>query len=430
MLDKMRAPKIVVIGLGYVGLPLAIEFAKIGHTVYGLDINIDKIESLRKGLSYIDGIESSVIEEMVLCGTFRPSSDTCCIAYCDVAIICVPTPLNEVGNKIDLSYVETSFASINRNLHKDMLVILESTVQPGCTTEMTQYMLEGTEYILGEDVFVCFSPERIDPGNKKWNFIEVPKVIAGETPLCLAVGSALYSQIFTHLVPVSSTKVAEMTKLVENTFRSINIAFINDIALLCMRMGIDVFEIIEAAKTKPFGYMPFYPGPGIGGHCIPVDPAYLMECSYNHGYECKTVDLAFAANRRMPFFVFGRICGILKIHTEVECVLLLGMAYKPNISDARESPSRIILEELWARFLVARYHDPFVPSIMVRKDLIVESEPLEILEREKTLVVILTDHSTYDYNYILRHASVVLDTRNALSKVTIPHNCYTYKLFM
>ena len=411
---RSRTAKVGIIGLGYVGLPLAAEFARQGFRVTGIDLETKKVDQVNGGTSYIGDVPSVEIAGLVEQGHLRASSDFSVLAGLDTVNICVPTPLRKTKDP-DLSYILAAVEQIQKHLHPGMLVILESTTYPGTTEELILPRLAETGLEVGRDFFLCFSPERVDPGNRQFNTRNIPKVVGGVTPACTEVGTLFYQQAMETVIPVSSTQVAEMVKLLENTFRSINIGLANEMALLCDAMKIDVWEVIEAAATKPFGFMPFYPGPGLGGHCIPVDPFYLSWKAKMNGVEARFIELAGQINGSMPHFTVTKIQTALNDRMKSvknSRVHLLGMAYKKDIADVRESPALDVLALLHKLGARLSYSDPHVPRVKLA-DLELQSQPLLPSCREADCVVLLTDHSSFDYAGIASQSSLIVDTRNA-----------------
>jgi UDP-N-acetyl-D-glucosamine dehydrogenase len=403
-----------IVGLGYVGLPLAMEFGRAGFEVVGFDIQTEKISLLNQGKSYIQDVPEEVIEPLVAHGRFRATDDFSKLAEMDTINICVPTPLRKTKDP-DMSFIVNSTEQIAKYLRPGTLVILESTTYPGTTDELVLPILEKSGLKVGEDFFVCFSPERVDPGNAKYQTRNIPKVVGGITPACTELGALFYAQSLDTVIPVTSTSVAEMVKLLENTFRMINIGLVNEMAMMCDRMGINVWEVIDAAATKPFGFMPFYPGPGLGGHCIPVDPFYLAWKTRQQGIEARFIDLAGYINGQMPHFVVDKVQHALnesrkplrdsKIH-------VLGVAYKKNIEDVRESPALDIIHVLKQRGAVLSYSDPFVPHLRI-DGLEMDSQDVLASCQAADCVVLITDHSAFDREAILAASPIVVDTRNA-----------------
>ncbi len=405
-----------VIGLGYVGLPLAMEYTRAGIPVIGIDLDGEKIRMIRAGNSYIKDVSSASVRAAVRAGLFRVTSDFSALAETDTVNICVPTPLNKTRDP-DLSYVVNAAEQVAKYMHRDMLIVLESTTYPGTTEEVLAPLFEGKGWKVGRDIFLAFSPERVDPGNPRFTTRNIPKVVGGVTPACTAAAAALYTGVLEKVHPVSKARVAEMTKLLENTFRSVNIALVNEIAIMCDRMGIDVWEVIDAAKTKPFGFIPFYPGPGIGGHCIPLDPFYLSWKAKQFGFESRFIELAGVINRQMPHFVVDKVVEALnrfKKSVNGAKLLILGVAYKKNISDVRESPALDIIQHLANRGARMSYCDPYVP-FLDEPGIRLKADKLSVTAlRKADCVVVVTDHDLFNYGMILRESKVVVDTRNAL----------------
>ena len=429
MRDQLLLRKIVektarvgIIGLGYVGLPLAMEFARAGFTVTGIDSDAERVEQLNRGVSYIRDVESNEIARLIGEKKFQATTDFEVIAEFDTMNICVPTPLRKTKDP-DLSYILAAVEMIKKHLQKGQLVILESTTYPGTTQEILLPMLSEGGFKVGEDFFLAFSPERVDPGNKKFTTKNIPKVVGGITPVCRELAGTLYQQSIEKIVLVSSTQVAEMVKLLENTFRSVNIALVNEMALMCHYLNIDVWEVISAAQTKPFGFMPFYPGPGIGGHCIPVDPGYLSWKAKLKGFDPRLIDLAGLINSSMPHFVVNKIGEILNDRGKSikgSKVHLLGVSYKRDISDTRESPAHDVAKILLQRGAVLSYTDPFVPEFRVDGQCLKATKVQPAALHDADCVVIITDHAGFDYSEILKHAQVVFDTRNATKGLRSP----------
>jgi UDP-N-acetyl-D-glucosamine dehydrogenase len=416
---RARKARVGVVGLGYVGLPLAVEFANAGFEVTGIDVQQAKVDEINAGTSYIQDVPSAEIQKLVKAGKLRATTDFSVVAELDTIDICVPTPLRKTKDP-DMSFIVAATEQIAKYTHPGMLVILESTTYPGTTEEVVVPALERDGLKVGSEFFVCFSPERVDPGNPKFHTSNIPKVIGGTTAACTRVGAMFYSQALETVVPVSSTTVAEMVKLLENTFRMINIGLVNEMALMCDRMGIDVWEVIDAAATKPFGFMPFYPGPGLGGHCIPVDPFYLSWKTKQAGIEARFIELAGYINGQMPHFVVDKVQDALNDHTKPlkgSHVHILGMAYKRNIDDMRESPALDVAHLLMQRGALVTYSDPFVPSVRLDGTELHAIEPMEA-SRAADCVVIVTDHTGVDYNKIVDNSKLVVDTRNVLKGVT------------
>ena len=412
-----REATVAIVGLGYVGLPLACAFATKGYNVIGIDLSEPKVASLKKGESYILDVKNATLQELLAKGSFTPTTDFSALKKADCISICVPTPLAKTGEP-DVSYMISARDYILPHLQKNTLFVLESTTYPGSTRELMIKPLEKAGFKLGEDVFVAFSPERVDPGNPKYNTLNTPKVVGGATPECTELAVSLYSSVIPTIVPVTSCEAAEMAKLLENTFRSINIGLVNEIAIMCRYLGIDVWEVIKAASSKPFGFMPFYPGPGIGGHCIPIDPLYLSWKLRTLHYKARFIELADDINSSMPDYVVTLISEALNNHKKSingSKILLLGMAYKKDIDDLRESPSLLVYDRLLQKGATLFYHDPFVKSFRYNEEKI-EGVSLEKLE-EYDCIVILTDHSCFNYEEIAKRAKLIVDTRNAAKNV-------------
>jgi UDP-N-acetyl-D-glucosamine dehydrogenase len=405
-----------VIGLGYVGLPLAIEYADAGIRVIGIDADGAKVRAIRSGKSYIDDVPAEAVRNAVEAGLLRATSDFSALGEADTVNICVPTPLRKTKDP-DLSYVVSAAEQVAKYLHRDMLIVLESTTYPGTTDELLVPLFEEKGFTVGTDIFLAFSPERVDPGNPQYSTKNIPKVIGGATPRCTQMAEALYGGVMERIHPVSRAAVAEMVKLLENTFRSVNIGLVNEMALMCDRMGIDVWEVIDAAKTKPFGFMPFYPGPGIGGHCIPLDPFYLSWKAKQYGFESRFIELAGVINGQMPHFVVGKVVdGLNRFKKSVNGakVLVLGVAYKKDISDVRESPALDILQLLSQKGAKLSYCDPHVP-VLSEHGMKMKAQSFSAATlRRADCVVVVTDHSDFDYRMVARESKVVVDARNAL----------------
>ncbi|MCS6885417.1 MAG: nucleotide sugar dehydrogenase [Acidobacteriota bacterium] len=419
---ETRQALVVVIGLGYVGLPLAVEFAAAGFAVIGLDVDESKVDAVNDGRSYIKDVSSDRVKILVeghkLRATLRHES----LAEADVAIICVPTPLSKTKEP-DISYILAAAESVKRYLHPGQLILLESTTYPGTTDEVLLPLFEETGLKLDKDFFLAFSPERVDPGNTKFHTSNIPKVVGGVSALSTKVAATAYRQVIEQVHEVSSSKVAETAKLLENTFRSVNIGLVNEIACLCHTLGIDVWEVVDAAATKPFGFMPFYPGPGIGGHCIPLDPLYLSWKGRMHGFEARFIGLADEINSRMPDYVVDLVNDGLNAHRKPvngSKILVIGVAYKRDIDDVRESPALAIIKKLQSKGAVVAYSDPYVDKRVLEEELGIQIENVAL---DKTVlkysdaVVIVTDHSCFDYDFIVENASLVIDTRNCTRNV-------------
>jgi UDP-N-acetyl-D-glucosamine dehydrogenase len=421
-----RTARVGVVGLGYVGLPLLVEFARGGFHAVGIDIDSRKIATINRGESYIQDVAAEDIAEMAATGRLTATSDTAVIRQLDTINICVPTPLRKTRDP-DLSFVVSAVEQIAEHLGVGQLVILESTTYPGTTDEVVRPILERRGLRAGEDFFLAFSPERVDPGNTQWTTRNVPKVVGGCSPTCAALARDLYSASIDQVVEVSSPRVAEMVKLLENTFRAVNIGLVNELALMCDRLGISVWEVVEAAATKPFGFMPFYPGPGLGGHCIPIDPFYLSWKVKEVGFEARFIELAGQVNGAMPHHVVDKVVDALNSHSKSirgSSILALGVAYKRDINDFRESPALDVLATLERKGARLTYHDPYVPSLVAGEwpgpqDLASIPLSAETLAAADC-VVILTDHRVFDYDLIRTRAPLIVDSRNAI-KGAYPH---------
>jgi UDP-N-acetyl-D-glucosamine dehydrogenase len=408
-----------VIGLGYVGLPLAMEIAAAGYTVIGIDLDRNKINTLKQGKSYILDVPEKTVAEAVQSGKFTPTTDFSVLANVDTVSICVPTPLSKSRDP-DISFILSATEEIRKYLHAGQLIVLESTTYPGTTDELIVPELESTGLKVGSDFFVAFSPERIDPGNASFNTHNTPKIVGGITAECTESARLFYSQFIERVVPVSSTKCAEMVKLLENTFRSINIGMVNELALMCDLLGVDVYEVIDAAATKPFGFSPFYPGPGLGGHCIPIDPHYLAWKLKALNFQARFIGLAAEINGMMPSVVATLVAdGLNRASKSIRGskILILGVAYKKNVSDCRESPALDVMRLLSDKGAILSYNDPLVPTLRLGGNLLnsIEASRAEIANHD--CVVILTDHSTYDIPMIVDAAKLVVDTRNSTKNI-------------
>jgi UDP-N-acetyl-D-glucosamine dehydrogenase len=404
-----------VIGLGYVGLPLAMEIAAAGFKVVGIDLDRNKIADLREGKSYILDVPSATVADAVKAGRFTPTTDFSALRDVDAVSICVPTPLSKSRDP-DISFILAVTEEIRKYLHKDQLIVLESTTYPGTTEELILPELEAGGLRAGSDFFLAFSPERIDPGNVSFNTHNTPKIVGGITRNCGEMAHVFYSQFIERVIPVSSSKCAEMVKLLENTFRSINIGMINEMALMCDLLGVDVYEVIDAAATKPFGFSPFYPGPGLGGHCIPIDPHYLAWKLKALNFQARFIGLAAEINGMMPTVVNSMVADGLNLHSKSirgSKIMILGVAYKKNVSDCRESPALDVMRLLSQKGAVLSYNDPFVPSMRLNGEILrsLELSPQSIAKHD--CLIILTDHTIYDFKAIIASAKLVIDTRNA-----------------
>ncbi|MDD5370221.1 MAG: nucleotide sugar dehydrogenase [Anaerolineaceae bacterium] len=415
-----RSAKIAIIGLGYVGLPLATVFAEAGFNVTGIDLDARKVASLREGKSYVLDVTSSHLRSLVDNGSLVATTEFSALAQADAVSICVPTPLRKTGDP-DLSFILSATESLASYVHPGMVIVLESSTYPGTTRElMLTRLSEASGLQAGEDFFLAFSPERVDPGRKDWTTINTPKVVGGITPACGEVAAAWYRQALKTVIPVSSAEVAEMTKLLENTFRMINIGMVNELAIICNRLGVDVWEVIEAAATKPFGFMKFTPGPGLGGHCIPIDPLYLSWKLKSLNYNARFIELASEINTNMPRFVVGKVQDALNEREKPlksSQVLVLGAAYKPDIDDLRESPALDVIHLLQQKGAKVSYHDPYIPHLDHNGWQLDCVPDLMDGVRSADCVVIITNHASYDYPALLESANLIVDTRNALGKL-------------
>ncbi len=411
-----RTARLGVIGLGYVGLPLAVELAQAGFEVFGVDIDESRVRQLNQGKSFIQDVPAADVRALVREGRLHASTEFSVLKKCDTVNICVPTPLSKQRDP-DVSYIVAAAQQVVDHLHKGMLVILESTTYPGTTEELLLPMMSAGGLEVGKDFFLAFSPERVDPGNPDFQTRNIPKVVGGVTPACTRVAVKLYEQRLDKVIPVSSTQVAEMVKLLENTFRSVNIGLVNELALMCARLKIDVWEVISAAATKPFGFMPFYPGPGLGGHCIPIDPFYLSWKARASGFEARFIELAGHVNGHMPDHVIELVAEALNRRGKAirgSKVLVLGVAYKADIDDVRESPSLDIMEKLRERGAKIEFCDPFVPAIKFAGGTM-KSVPFSAASLKRfDCAVIATAHKSFHYPSVLAWSKAIVDTRNAL----------------
>ena len=416
---KDRTALCGVVGLGYVGLPLVMEFVRAGYRVIGFDVNQTVVDALTAGRSHIKDVTAAAVADAVRSGKFVATTDLTRLREPDAISICVPTPLSKTKDP-DVSFVLAATDAVKRSLRRGQLVILESTTYPGTTRELMLPALEATSLKVGEDFFLAFSPERVDPGNVKWNTRNTPKVVGGITPTCLQVATALYQPAIERLVPVSSTEAAELVKILENTFRSVNIGLVNEMAIVCDKLGVDVWEVIEAAATKPFGFMKFMPGPGVGGHCIPLDPHYLAWKMRTLNYKTRFIELAGELNSAMPEYWIGKLAERLNDvgkAVRASTVLVLGVAYKKDIDDTRESPALDVIRLLHQRGATVRFHDPYVANIK-EDGLDLTSVALTPATLEAVdCVIVVTDHSSVDYAMVARHARAVVDTRHVLPRV-------------
>jgi UDP-N-acetyl-D-glucosamine dehydrogenase len=428
LLEKIQArrARTGVVGLGYVGLPLAVELAKAGFHATGIDLDDRKIQAINAGRSYIPDVATADVQQLHEAGRLDATADFSVVRDLDTINICVPTPLRKTKDP-DMSYIVSAVESIAQHLHRGMLIVLESTTYPGTTDEVVQPLLEATGLKAGEDFFVAFSPERVDPGNPTFQTHNVPKVVGGYTATCSELAAALYGSAIETIVPVSSTRVAEMVKLLENTFRAVNIGLVNELALMCDRMNIDVWEVVEAARTKPFGFMAFYPGPGLGGHCIPIDPFYLSWKAKQSGFDPRFIELAGHINGGMPHYVVDKVADALNARRKAingSRILIAGVAYKRDIDDMRESPALDVMGLLHAKGATVDYADPHVPEVHGRE----WSGRFDVRAAEigrgayakYDCVVIVTDHKSFDYDTMVAEADLIVDTRNAIRK-SYPH---------
>jgi UDP-N-acetyl-D-glucosamine dehydrogenase len=415
---ERREARIGIIGLGYVGLPLAVEFGRAGFKVVGYDISERLVKAINAGESHIADVPSSALKPLVKSGQFEATTDATRLGELDAISIAVPTPLAKTRDP-DMSYVLAATDTVAKTARPGQIIVLESTTYPGTTRETLLPAMEARGLVVGRDVFLAFSPERVDPGNLRWNTKNTPKVVGGITPDCCEVAAALYSACIERVVPVSSPEAAELTKLLENTFRSVNIALVNEMAIVCDKLGVDVWEVIDAAATKPFGFMRFTPGPGIGGHCIPLDPHYLAWKMRTLNYKTRFIDLAGEINSAMPAFVVDKVADALNDERKAvngSRVMVVGVAYKRDIDDIRESPALDVIRLLEDQGADVVYHDPHVP-VLQEDSIRHESVPLSDEELERCdAVVIITDHSSIDYQRVVDRASLLIDTRNATAR--------------
>jgi UDP-N-acetyl-D-glucosamine dehydrogenase len=410
-----REATAAVIGLGYVGLPLAMEIAAAGFKVFGIDVDRNKIATLKDSKSYILDVPHKTLATAMQTGSFTPTSDFTALRNVDAVSICVPTPLSKSRDP-DISFILAATEEIRKTLHRGQLIVLESTTYPGTTDELILPELETAGLQVGKDFFLAFSPERIDPGNASFNTHNTPKIVGGITEHCTAIAQTFYSQFIEHVIPVSNTKCAEMVKLLENTFRSVNIGMVNEMALMCDLLGVDIYEVIDAAATKPFGFIPFYPGPGLGGHCIPIDPHYLAWKLKALNFQARFIGLAAEINGMMPSVVtslVGEGLNGLSKSIRGSKILILGVAYKKNVSDCRESPALDVMRMLIDKGAELSFNDPLVPTIRMAEKVLKSSDLSTASLRNQDCVVILTDHGSYDFKKIVASAKLVIDTRNA-----------------
>ena len=409
-----KKAQIGVVGVGYAGLPLAMEFARSGFKVHGIDVDDEKVKDLNEGKSHIEDVKDDMLQFAIRAGCFEAHSDYEVVSQLDCVILCVPTPLRQTKDP-DISYIVDAAQAVKKHLHKDMLIVLQSTTYPGTTEEVVRAEFESENVQIGKDLFLGFSPERIDPGNLKFTIKNTPKIVGGITPQCTEMAKTLYEQAIDRVIPVSSAAAAEMVKLLENTFRAVNIGLVNEIAIMCEKLGISVWEVIEAAASKPFGFMPFFPGPGLGGHCIPIDPLYLSWKLKMLNYNARFIELASEVNTQMPEYCVYRIVGVL--NRNQKCVngtkvLLIGLTYKKDVSDVRESPALDIMRLLEKGGAQVDYSDPYVSQLSI-DDVVKKSVSLEPATiQEYDLLVMVTDHSAFDYAMIQKSAQLIFDARN------------------
>ena len=418
-----RSAHLGVIGLGYVGLPLAMEMAREGFHITGIDVDKERIDSINAGRSYVLDTPTETLRAFLAAGKITATQSLEAIRELDTVSICVPTPLRKTRDP-DLSYVIAAAEAVGNYLRPGQLVILESTTYPGTTQEVVLPILEKSELQVGRDFFLAYSPERVDPGNRIYTTRNIPKVIGGITPRCTELAALLYQQFVERVVSVSSPGAAEMVKLLENTFRSVNIALANEMALMCNTFGINIWEVIEAARTKPFGFMAFYPGPGLGGHCIPVDPHYLTWKARMNGFEPRFIELATQINNQMPDFMVSRVIDALNNKQKSlkgSKILGLGVAYKRDVNDIRESPALEVLQKLLEKGALVSYSDPYVPEIVLGNQSLHSVELTPTVLQSTDCSVVLTDHSTFDYAMIVAHSHLIVDSRNALKDFSAPH---------
>ncbi len=425
---QTKTAKIGILGMGYVGMPLAVVFAEKGYTVLGIDPDQRKVDAFNKGVSYIQDVPSETVDRLHKAGKLSMTADFAALAEMDAVSICVPTPLRQTGDP-DMSFILSATEELAKYVHPGMIVVLESTTYPGTTREILVPMLsEGaTKLEVGKDLFICFSPERVDPGREDWTTYNTPKVMGGMTPACVEVATTWYSGALETIVPVSSPEAAEMAKLLENTFRMINIGMVNELAMMCERLGVDVWEVIEAAASKPFGFMKFTPGPGLGGHCIPIDPLYLSWKMKALNYNAKFIELASEINTNMPRYVVSRILEGLNDRGKAlkgNKALVLGVAYKPDIDDVRESPALDVIALLRNKGARVQYHDPYIPHIHHEHEHwkleSIADESLLAAVREADVTILVTNHRSYNYPELIKNAQFLFDTRNATGNYLKP----------
>lgn len=414
-----RSAKVAVIGLGYVGLSIASEIARAGFITFGIDTSHERVDAINHGDSYIKDVKSDVLNELIRDGKFKATTDFSLLGQCDFISICVPTPLGK-GKDPDMSYIVAAVNEVKKYLRREQVIILESTTFPGTTDEFVLPLLEETGLKVGQDFYLAFSPERIDPGNKDFHLKNTPKIVGGATHNCTEIVQSFYQTFIDHVIPVSSSKAAEMVKLLENTFRAVNIGLANEIAIMCNYLGIDTWEVIDASATKPFGFMPFYPGPGLGGHCIPVDPHYLLWKLKLMDYNARFIQLADAINSSMPKLVTEKIASVLNDQSKPvknSKILILGVAYKKNINDFRESPAIDVIHLLQKRGAIVSYCDPYIPFLRI-DGINLESIPVNQNIGHYDCAVLLTDHSDFNISELVEQAPVFVDTRNATKRIS------------
>lgn len=430
-LIQQRRANVAVIGLGYVGLPLALTFAKAGFYVVGIDSDEEKVEKLNSNESYITDVSNAMLRKQVDSGRFRATTDYSVLAEVDAVSISVPTPLRKTGDP-DMSYIASASQHIAPFLHRGMVIVLESSTYPGTTRELVlSNLIENSTLKVGEDFFLAFSPERVDPGRTDYTTYNTPKVLGGITKNCTEVGAAWYAQALETVVPVSTSEVAEMTKLLENTFRMINISMVNEMAIMCDRLDIDVWEVVEAAATKPFGFMKFTPGPGLGGHCIPVDPMYLSWKMKKLNYTARFIDLASQIDSNMSRYVVAKIQDTLnrfKKPLKGSTILLLGVAYKPDINDLRESPALDIIHLLLDKGAIVGYYDPFIPELHTAGLNMASELQLQAAVEKADMVAVITNHSKVDYKMVYEKAQLIFDARNAFKDIAVADDIKVVKL--
>jgi UDP-N-acetyl-D-glucosamine dehydrogenase len=430
-LIQQRRANVAVIGLGYVGLPLALTFAKAGFYVVGIDSDEEKVEKLNSNESYITDVSNAMLRKQVDSGRFRATTDYSVLAEVDAVSISVPTPLRKTGDP-DMSYIASASQHIAPFLHRGMVIVLESSTYPGTTRELVlSNLIENSTLKVGEDFFLAFSPERVDPGRTDYTTYNTPKVLGGITKNCTEVGAAWYAQALETVVPVSTSEVAEMTKLLENTFRMINISMVNEMAIMCDRLDIDVWEVVEAAATKPFGFMKFTPGPGLGGHCIPVDPMYLSWKMKTLNYTARFIDLASQIDSNMSRYVVAKIQDTLnrfKKPLKGSTILLLGVAYKPDINDLRESPALDIIHLLLDKGAIVGYYDPFIPELHTAGLNMASELQLQAAVEKADMVAVITNHSKVDYKMVYEKAQLIFDARNAFKDIAVADDIKVVKL--